>query len=595
MGLRTVNGGRMRECVTENGAEERKRFHIPLYDLATAVILALALFWRIGRLFGGLEYDEIWTLTNFSIMPVSEIFTRLALPNNHPLNTLLVKIFYFGRECAWTIRLVPLFCGIGTVWLTGVLAKKLFGRTAGVIAMFFTAFSAPLIYYSQTARGYSMQLFLLLVFAICVFSMNKTDRPEKCSFLPEAGALLSGAAAVLALSTSAIYLSLISLAALVSGAIQLRHDERSEKLRKMWSLVTLALLGMFILVWGTVNFRELAAGRSWGTPVGSLHEYLKWSAVTLEKLGIGIVAVIAAAAALWNRKSRKNAACILVMMALILFSALFTNAGPERTYLVLVLCGALLYGAGAETFCTAAGKSRRVKLLVCAAFGAVASWNYASALKYFSPADFAAVGRECSALPEEILIVHRAAAGYPLDWNCGKMIRHDTLKRVAGAGFAASQADKRGGLQDRLLLLCDNEKPGMLEGIGSGGATESLRIAAEGKRFDGESFSGEMFRLKMLKDNEAPFDGEVLLAVIAPVNADAASGAAGVIAASGSDLMVLNPWLTYPMHRPDGTPMRYRVMVCRADAAKWRKSGAERLLQCPFLTLYRIAPLHEQR
>ncbi|MEI3003596.1 MAG: hypothetical protein V8T87_03105 [Victivallales bacterium] len=47
------------------------------------------------RLYGlrtrNLEYDEIWTFAHYVKLPLREIFTELAVPNNHPLNTLFIK------------------------------------------------------------------------------------------------------------------------------------------------------------------------------------------------------------------------------------------------------------------------------------------------------------------------------------------------------------------------------------------------------------------------------------------------------------------------------------------------------------------------
>ena len=43
-----------------------------------------------------LLYDEFWTLLNFVQLDIFRILTDLSLPNNHPLNTLMLKIFSFS-------------------------------------------------------------------------------------------------------------------------------------------------------------------------------------------------------------------------------------------------------------------------------------------------------------------------------------------------------------------------------------------------------------------------------------------------------------------------------------------------------------------
>ena len=66
---------------------------------AAGIILLAALLIRLfGMLFSPLEYDEIWSLENFSALGATRIFTDLALPNNHPLNSLFVKFWVIVRQ-----------------------------------------------------------------------------------------------------------------------------------------------------------------------------------------------------------------------------------------------------------------------------------------------------------------------------------------------------------------------------------------------------------------------------------------------------------------------------------------------------------------
>ena len=55
--------------------------------LFTAIILFLGIFFRLqGIISRSLEYDEIWTLLHYSNKSLYVIFTKLATPNNHPIN-----------------------------------------------------------------------------------------------------------------------------------------------------------------------------------------------------------------------------------------------------------------------------------------------------------------------------------------------------------------------------------------------------------------------------------------------------------------------------------------------------------------------------
>lgn len=103
---------------TKPDADQRTRFFRLLW-IGTLLVGALL---RISGLFSSLEYDEIWTLESFAPQPLSVIFTDLALPNNHPLNTLGVKlcIACFDNPCL--IRLPALLTGLGSLLLFPVVA-----------------------------------------------------------------------------------------------------------------------------------------------------------------------------------------------------------------------------------------------------------------------------------------------------------------------------------------------------------------------------------------------------------------------------------------------------------------------------------------
>ena len=63
-------------------------------ELIPGAILLLAAILRIKGLFSELQYDEIWSLQYFIPLDVFKILTDLALPNNHPVNTLILKFLH---------------------------------------------------------------------------------------------------------------------------------------------------------------------------------------------------------------------------------------------------------------------------------------------------------------------------------------------------------------------------------------------------------------------------------------------------------------------------------------------------------------------
>ena len=113
----------------------KKRFCLLILGLT-----GLAALFRLFRLDAALEYDEIWTLENYASASLKVIFTELALPNNHPLNSLAVKLTAFSGGAPQWIRLVPFLAGVLAVPLAGAAAFGLWKRrSAALWSMFFVA------------------------------------------------------------------------------------------------------------------------------------------------------------------------------------------------------------------------------------------------------------------------------------------------------------------------------------------------------------------------------------------------------------------------------------------------------------------------
>ena len=89
------------------------------------LIIAIAALLRFPNIVSALEYDEIWTLENFSRLDVFRLLTELALPNNQPLNSLFVKLVVTLGGPVWAIRLHSFIAGILLLPLAGFIAYVL--------------------------------------------------------------------------------------------------------------------------------------------------------------------------------------------------------------------------------------------------------------------------------------------------------------------------------------------------------------------------------------------------------------------------------------------------------------------------------------
>ena len=233
-----------------------KMKRIPRRYLVIAIILLSLVLCARWVLSLPLEYDEIWTLENFSQLDSWRIVNDLALPNNHPLNTLFVKLWSTCVTMAQMIRLHSLVSGVIAVALTGVLARGIFhNRRAGAWCMLFMALSAAVVGYASRARGYAPQLLFVLLFGCGVVWGAPRLRRFVPRFVPEAAVIVGALGAVLAVSSAPIF-----LAATVLAALPLYRRRPVG-----WKLVTaVAIAALLSGAYLVVNYQALLAAQQWG-------------------------------------------------------------------------------------------------------------------------------------------------------------------------------------------------------------------------------------------------------------------------------------------------------------------------------------------
>ena len=88
----------------------------------SAGIAVLALILRLPWMYNALEYDELWSLQNYAPLSCGKILTDLGLPNNHPVNTLLMKLLKNISGAPQVIRAGVFLAGSYVVFLTMKLA-----------------------------------------------------------------------------------------------------------------------------------------------------------------------------------------------------------------------------------------------------------------------------------------------------------------------------------------------------------------------------------------------------------------------------------------------------------------------------------------
>ncbi len=498
-------------------AKEISGFKFPLLF---SLILLFGVALRLPHLNGALEYDEIWTLENYAGAPLSEIFSNISLPNNHPLNSLWVKFASVGHV-PFLIRLASFLSGIGSIILAGLAARQLFAsRQAMLLAMLFCAVAPGLIAYSQSARGYSGQVFLILAFANLVLAIGKWRAQIVMPLL-----LVTGFLAVVALPTSVLYLLPLSIAALY--LISCLADNR----QRMIYLTGMALFAAGTGGWYFIQMENLRAAQTWSIAINSASDCFGWLLGTLTVTG-GILLPVALLLTPHNRMVR----WLAIFAALPLLAVIWTNAGPPRAYLMLTVYAAVA-AAGAVVECR---NWKRWTLLACAVIimigGNLCGWRYA---------DWHKIYREITKLPPNVLVVANANDCYPLKWN-----NPEVLNNIG----------QRIKTPEILLVLNESRT---IEGVNRSGETVTYPIDSAYETVMVHDIECSAYLLTPVTNGQIAPDKLCLVTVYgAPENIFKE-----IVDALGSDdkLIKINPWLVF-RSKQNNIVFRYVTVLIKAES-----------------------------
>ncbi|MEK6904979.1 MAG: glycosyltransferase family 39 protein [Nanoarchaeota archaeon] len=147
-----------------------RRKLIVFWILAAILLVAAVLrFYNIEE--ESLWLDECFTLS-YGSKPINLLVETLK-KDVHPIGYYLLQhllIDYFGSG-EMVLRILSVFFGVLSVYLTYLLGRKLFSWKEGLLAAFFVAISYTSILYSQEAKMYSMfgAFFLLSLYSFIMF------------------------------------------------------------------------------------------------------------------------------------------------------------------------------------------------------------------------------------------------------------------------------------------------------------------------------------------------------------------------------------------------------------------------------------------
>ena len=504
-----------------------------LLNYITAGILIFAGVLRVLPMCAELQYDELWTLINFTALNPLQILTDLSLPNNHPLNTLILKLLaQIGSGALW-LRAGVFVCGMLTVYLAGQIAAQLTGnsRAAGWSAMLFTAASAPLILYSATARGYIYQCFGLLICFAGLMQCGK-KRPADGSVLkryyPEIAIIAGSIIAIISVPTGIMFLIPMGIGFLIFAA-----PER-KKAPVIW--FTAAAVAVFTLIYYLTVSKALISAQAWGEKLTSFSGWVKFVLDTIPPLLPVPLGIALFLAMIFNRKN----AVAFMLSLLPLAAALFTNAGQVRVYLPLALFYAILAACGIAEVCRRNYKGSIPVALMLVISSLV--WCYDPR---FQPEQPAQVWQQAvTTTPDDVLPVLRGSSGFPLAANLPESVNQFRRRAVMPA--------------KRQLLLLD-VPDGVVNGADGSFAEKSFKLGFKGKLHP-ES-GGFLYDLAALSNAPAP--GTMILGVFAGNNQEISELQKTLAAMKNA--LILNIFISNPMLE-DFDRRTIRCFVCRYEA-----------------------------
>ena len=301
------------------------------------VLLVIAAALRLPGLASEWQYDEIWTLLNFTELSTFQILTDVALPNNHPVNTLIIKLLKNIADIPQIIRFGVFAAGLWVVYLAVKLAalaskdNKYAKYGAGLLA----AATPALILFSVTARGYIFQLAGLMLCADGLLEIACGKKNKFSGAKIVAGGILS----FLSVSSGIMFLAVIAAAYLFLAPKSYRWD------KTVWTsggMLLLAALGYYLPL-----FEQLRRGQQWGIEITGFSGLIKFGFTTLKAHLPPFTALLALCGVICVPVMRK----VFLFALLPLVMALVTKGGPERVYLVLTMLFIVMGGCGFAVVC----------------------------------------------------------------------------------------------------------------------------------------------------------------------------------------------------------------------------------------------------
>ncbi len=150
-----------------------------------AILLAFV-FSYVQRLNFDFWNDEIYTLRHYTFTSIQKTVGSYPVPNNHVffnlvdniyLKVIQVDSFTALIEHPWMLRILFFCYALLTLFLTYLLARRLFNRTTARLAVIILITTIPYFNFALQARGYGLSTLLLVGMVYGCLAYERSQRP----------------------------------------------------------------------------------------------------------------------------------------------------------------------------------------------------------------------------------------------------------------------------------------------------------------------------------------------------------------------------------------------------------------------------------
>lgn len=523
--------------------EKWKKYLFP--PIIVLIVLGGLLLRFLEVPYRALEYDELWTMGHYSAVPFLSIFTDLATPNNHPLNSLLIRIFTkcFGYQFT-VIRLPAFLFGAGSVFLAmRIVWKTLRRKDALLFTTVCMCFHGFLLFYSASARGYSAQTFFVLLTVYALFRLYRNG----CSPVSALIFLLSAVLCCLCITSGLIFVC-ASCGTFI--LLRIRKRKLTELIREnRYFIIAGICFCVFAGLWYGMNFEKIRQGQSFGTWLDTPEKILDFLSVLLfHLLLLPFVAVHIVAVFFRKNPLRRVSAAFLIFFGLVFLSAFLTKAGPARVYMPL-LPPAIITSAAAIYGIFRALEKEKILPAVYLLTAFIPVLNAPALTRELRPPDWIDIPMELIRdVPPEIYVNYSSIDSYPVNSNFPKA-SDDMLRRLSVPelkGFL--QVNAKGCIE---LYYPPEKRPVT---VTVPGKTPNQFRSSDGVLM-------EAYELKKLSASDT-VKGKILFFASGPLPQKEFQSFFRILNSSGELWYLTNLFLNKPVRGADGVDRKASAYVC---------------------------------